>query len=118
LIPIPLLVNPLEIAMNSTPATNLKSSSSLLTSCRGYVDNNIKKRMELVIEAWKTSQTITSLGTKAHSLIKRLQADLKDEENFYLMTILPFGTIVNNMTEIKRRQQDLPSKNWIGQLNA
>jgi hypothetical protein len=71
-IPMPLLVNPLAIAMPATPAANLKSSSSLLTSCRGYVDNNIKKIMELVIEAWKTSQTITSLGSRAHSLLEHL----------------------------------------------
>jgi hypothetical protein len=80
LIPMPLLVNPLAIAMPATPAANLKGSSSLLASCRGYVENNIKKIMELVTEAWKTSQTITSLGTRAHSLLKHLQAELKDEE--------------------------------------
>jgi hypothetical protein len=97
LIPMPLLVNPLEIAMPATPAANLKESSSLLASCRGYVENNIKKRMEVVTEAWKASQTITSLGTRAHSLLDHLQAELKDEENFYLNTVLPFGTIVNNM---------------------
>jgi hypothetical protein len=36
LIPMSLLVNPLAIAMPSTPTANLKASSSLLTSCRGY----------------------------------------------------------------------------------
>jgi hypothetical protein len=111
LIPMPLLVNPLEIAMHATPATKLKSSSSLLASCRGYVDNNINKRREIVTEVWKTSQTITSLGTMAHSFLEHLQEELKDEENFYLKMVLPFGTIVNNMTETKRRQHVLPSKN-------
>jgi hypothetical protein len=86
LIPMPLLANPLAIAMPATPAANLKGSSSLLASCRGYVENNIKKRMELVTEAWETSQTITSLGTRAHSLLEHLQAELKDEEHFYLNT--------------------------------
>jgi hypothetical protein len=75
----PLLVNPLTVAMPATPAANVKSSSTLLASCRGYVENNIKKRMELVTEAWKTSQTITSLGTRAHSLLEHLQMELKDE---------------------------------------
>jgi hypothetical protein len=32
--------------------------------------------------------------------------------------VLPFGTIVYNMTEIKRREQDLPSKIRVSQLNA
>jgi hypothetical protein len=50
-IPMTLLVNPLVIAMSGTPAANVKASSTLLTYCKGYVDNNIKKRMELVTEA-------------------------------------------------------------------
>ena len=48
LIPMPLLVSPLVIAMPATPATKLKGSSSLLALCRGYVENNIKKIMELI----------------------------------------------------------------------
>jgi hypothetical protein len=78
LIPMPLLANPLEIAMPTTPVANLKGSSSLLASCKGYVENNIKKRMELVTTACKTSQTIcktqtiTSLGTGARSFLKHL----------------------------------------------
>jgi hypothetical protein len=74
--------------------------------------------MELVIEAWKISQTITSLGTRAHSLLEPLQAKLKYEENFFLKMVIPFGKIVNNMTETKRREEDIPSKNCTGQLNA
>jgi hypothetical protein len=113
----PLLVNPLAIAMLSTPRPNVKASSTLLTSCKGYVENNIKKRVELVTEAWKISQTITSLGTRAHSLLELLQAELKDEENLFLKMAIPFGKIVNNMTKT-RREEDIPSKNCIGQLNA
>jgi hypothetical protein len=44
LIPIPLPINPLAIAMPATPAAKLKASFILLASCRGYVDNNINKR--------------------------------------------------------------------------
>jgi len=98
LIPMPLLANPLAIAMPKTPAAKLKGSSSLLTSSRGYMENNIKKRMELIAEAWETSQTMTSLGARAHRLLEHLQAELKGEECFYLNMVLPFGTIVNNMT--------------------
>jgi hypothetical protein len=93
----PLLVDPLAIAMPATPRANVKSSSTPLASCKGYVENNIKKRMELVTKAWKRSQTITSLGTRAHSLLEHLQAELKDEENFFLKMVIPFGTIVNNV---------------------
>jgi hypothetical protein len=50
-IPMSLIVNPLAISMPGTPAPNVKESSNLLASCKGYVENNIKKRMELVTEA-------------------------------------------------------------------
>jgi hypothetical protein len=90
LIPMPLLASPLAIAMPATPAAKLKGSSSLLASCRGYVENNIKKRMELITEAWETSQTMASLGTRAHNLLEHLQMDLKNEESFYLDTVIPF----------------------------
>jgi hypothetical protein len=59
--PMPLLVDPLAIAMPGTPAPNVKAPSTLLSSCKGYVENNITKRMELVTDAWKISQTIASL---------------------------------------------------------
>jgi hypothetical protein len=114
----PFLVDPLAIAMPHTLAPNVKAPSTLLASCKGNMENNITKRMELVIDAWKRSQTIASLRTRAHSLLEILQAELNDEENFFLKTIIPFGKIVNNMTKTKRREEDLPSKNRIGQLNA
>jgi hypothetical protein len=59
-----------------------------------------------------------SLGMREHSLHEHLQVDLKNEEHFYLDTVIPFGMHVNNMTDIRRRQEDLPSQNRITQLNA
>jgi hypothetical protein len=84
--------------MPDTPAPNVKAPSTLLASCKGYVENNITKRMKLVTDSWKRSQTITSLGTKAPRLHELLQAELKDEENYFLKLVIPFGKIVNNMT--------------------
>jgi hypothetical protein len=52
-IPIPLLVYPLPIAMPNINAPNVKASSTLITSCKAYVENNTKKRVELVTEEWK-----------------------------------------------------------------
>jgi hypothetical protein len=51
LIPIPLLGSPLAITVPATPIANLKGSSILLTSCRVYVEKNIKKIMELITQA-------------------------------------------------------------------
>jgi predicted PP-loop superfamily ATPase len=86
----PFLVDPLAIAMPGTPAPNVKASSTLLASCKGYVEKNIKKIMELVTQAWKRSQTIASLGTRAHSLLEILQAELKDEEFIFFKNGHPF----------------------------
>jgi hypothetical protein len=94
---IPLLVNHLAIAMPGTPAPNVKASSTLLTSYKGYVENNNNKKMELLTEVWKRSQTISSLGTKAHSLLELLQDKLKDEDNLFLKMVIPFGKIVNSI---------------------
>jgi hypothetical protein len=43
LIIMPLLANPLAIAMPATLAAKLKGSSSLLASCRGYVEKISRK---------------------------------------------------------------------------
>jgi hypothetical protein len=48
---LPLLSSPLKIIGTTTPSAKLKGSSSLLISSRSYVERNIKKMMELIIEA-------------------------------------------------------------------
>jgi hypothetical protein len=118
LIPTPLFSSPLAKTVPATPATKLKGSFSLLTSCRGYVEKNIKKIMELITEAWETSQNIVSFRTRAHALHKHLQVDLKNEEGIYLGTMIHFGNHVINISDLRRRQEDLPSPNWIKQLKA
>jgi hypothetical protein len=100
------------------PTTKLKGSSSLLTSTRSYVENNIKKRMALITEAWDISKNMISFGSRAHAFHEYLQADLKNEEGFYLDFVVPFGVKVSNMSELRRREEDLPSPSQIKQLNA
>jgi hypothetical protein len=55
---------------------------------------------------------------KAHAFHEYLQDDLKNEEGFYIDVLLPFGIKVSNMTELRIREEDLPSRSWIKQLNA
>ena len=59
-----------------------------------------------------------SLGNIAHNLLLLLQTDLKNEETFYVHSIIPFSFHVNNMPDTTRRQHDLPSKKWLTQLEA
>jgi hypothetical protein len=115
----PLLGSSLEIAMPVTTcahATNLKGSSSFLTSYRGYVEKNINKRIELIAKAWETSQNMDSLGRREHNLLLLLQTDLKNEETFYVHSVIPFAFHVNTMPETRRRQHDILSKKRLTQL--
>jgi endo-alpha-1,4-polygalactosaminidase (GH114 family) len=82
------------------------------------VEKNIKKKIELIIEAWDMSKIMVSFGTRVHAFHEYLQEDLKNEEVFYLDTVVPFGFKVTNMTYLRRREEDLPSLNHIKQLNA
>jgi hypothetical protein len=74
--------------------------------------------MSLIIEAWEVSKNIVSFGSRAHAFHEYLQADFKNEEGFYTDVVLPFGIKVSNMTEVKRREEDIPSPSRIKQLNA
>jgi hypothetical protein len=56
LMPLPLLSSPLAIVRPTTFAAKIKGSSSLLTSSRSYVENNIKKIMALITEALEISR--------------------------------------------------------------
>jgi hypothetical protein len=118
LMPLPVLSSPLVMIRLATPAKKLKGSSSLLTSSRGYVENNIKKRMELITEEWEMSKSMVSFGMREHAFHEYLQVDLKNEEGLYLDAVVPFGVKVTNMTELRIIEEDLPSMNRIKQLNA
>jgi hypothetical protein len=113
LMPLPVLASPLVMIEPRTPATKLKGSANLLTSSRCYVEKNIKKTKELIIEAWDMSKSMVSFGTRAHAFHEYLHVDLKNEEGFYLDAVVPFGFKVTNMTELRRREEDLPSSNRI-----
>jgi hypothetical protein len=59
-----------------------------------------------------------SFGSRVHAFLEYLQADLKNEECFYLDVVVPFGIKVTNMSDLKRREEDLPSPSWTKKLNA
>jgi hypothetical protein len=104
LMPLPVLACPLAMIMPTTPAIKLKGYASLLTSTRGYVEKNIKKRMELITEAWDMSRNMVSFGMRAHAFHEYLQEDLKNEDSFYLDAVVPFCFKVTNMIELRRRE--------------
>jgi hypothetical protein len=65
--PLLVLSSPLALIGPTTPAAKLRGSTSLLTSTQGYVENNIKKIMKLIIDAWEMSKSMVSFGTRAHA---------------------------------------------------
>jgi hypothetical protein len=77
------------------------------------MENNIKKRMARITEAWEISKSMISFGSRAHAFLEYLQADLKNEEGFYLDVVVPFGIKVTNMSDLKRREENLPSQSQI-----
>jgi hypothetical protein len=106
--PLPLFATPLAMIGPTAPATKLKGSTSLLTSARGYVEKNIKRRMELITESWEMSKSMVSFGTRAHAFHEYLQADLKNEQGFYLDAVVPFGVKVTGMTGIQKKRGGSP----------
>jgi hypothetical protein len=110
--------SPLAKTVPATPAAKLKGSSNLLTSCRAIVEKNIKKRMQLITEAWETSQNIASFRKRANDLHRHLQTNLKNEERFYEQMVTPFAKHAINNSDLKRREEDLPSPKQIKQLKA
>jgi hypothetical protein len=74
--------------------------------------------MSLITEAWEVSKNIVSFGSREHAFHEYLQVDLKNEEGFYVDVVFPFGIKVSNMTELKRREEDLPSPSRIKQVEC
>jgi hypothetical protein len=74
--------------------------------------------MQLITEAWETSQNIASFRKRANDLHEHLQMNFKNEERFYEQMVTPFSNHAINISDLKRRQEDLPSPKWIKQLKA
>jgi hypothetical protein len=55
------------------------------------VEYNIKKRMELITKSWEMSKNMVSFGTRENTFQEYLQENLKNEEGFYLDSVVPFG---------------------------
>jgi hypothetical protein len=95
-----------------------ENSSRISNQDNKFLEKNIKKRMSLIIEAWEVSKNVVSFGSRAHTFHEYLQAHLNNEEGLYIVVFFPFGIKVSNMTELKRREEGLPSSSRIKYLNV
>jgi hypothetical protein len=75
----PEFANPLAKIVPATTVAKMKVSSTLLACSISLVENNINKRMQVVTEAWETSQNLVSFGKKANDLLEQLETNLKNE---------------------------------------
>jgi hypothetical protein len=102
----------------ATTAAKIKVSSTLFALSRSLVEDNIKKRMQLVTEAWETSQFITSFRKRANDLHEHLQVNLKNVQHFCEQVLTSFSNHAINTLDLKRRQENLPSPKRTKQLKA
>jgi hypothetical protein len=125
LIPPPLFVSPiaaiqplktLEARLESSSI--LKGTSSFLAIIRRYVDDNIQKRMPLILEAWVLVTKFFSLGSRMKHFKRYLQVDLEINEEFYKGYISNFSTKVSILSEFRRKEEDFPSIICLKQLKA
>jgi hypothetical protein len=65
--------------------------------------------MPLIMEVWDVFGNIISFESRLNSYNEFLQEDYKNEEEFYKYVVIQFTIKVFNMTELKRREEDLPS---------
>jgi hypothetical protein len=93
--------SPLAKNVPATPKAKLKLSSSFLASCRFIVDNNIKKIMHLVTEAWEKSQNISSFRKRGNDLHENLQMNLKNDQHLYEHMLTPFSIHAINSSNLK-----------------
>jgi hypothetical protein len=82
------------------------------------VEKNINRIMELITKSWEMSNSMVSFGTRSPDFHEYLQADFKNEKGFYICTVVTFGFKVTGMTELRTREENLPSPDQINQLNA
>jgi hypothetical protein len=125
LMPPPIFSSPIATmqpwkSFDRTPesSSRLRGTSSLLVAVRRYVGENIKKRMSLVLETWELANNFISLGSRMTNLRQYLQVDLENDEEFYKGVVTTFVMKVSNMSELKRKEEDLPSLVHIKQLKA
>jgi hypothetical protein len=74
--------------------------------------------MYLILEAWHLTSKFISLGSEIANLMQYLQVDLDNDEGFYKDVVITFVLKVSGMSELKRKEEDIPSPTRIKQLKA
>jgi len=125
LLPNPLFVDPIVAIspLNSLEdiidsSSRLRSVSSLLMTIRKYIGDNIHKRIYLILEIWELATTSTTLSSRILNFREYFQKHLENDEHFYKKFVDIFSSKVSNMNDVHRREQHLPSKILLRQINT
>jgi hypothetical protein len=98
--------------------SRLKGSSILLMASRKYIGDNIKRRIALILEIWELARNSTTLSTRVLHFKEHLQKYLENDERFYKEVVGTFLAKVLSLSDIHRREKNIPSKTRMKQINA
>jgi hypothetical protein len=82
-----------------------------------YVGDNIKNRVTLILDIWELETSSTNISTRISNLKEYLQKDLENDEHFFKEVEHLYCQNIN-MNNVHRREQNLPSKVRLKQINA
>jgi hypothetical protein len=108
------------IALEYVPKSSnkYKVSSSLLQSIRKYVGDGIQKRMDLIQEIWDLTQNATNIATRISHFKEYLKKDLENGEGFYNYVVGTFSTRISSLSDIHKREHNLPSNTRMKKISA
>jgi hypothetical protein len=89
---------------NSESSSRVKGISSLITTTRHFVEQNIKQRRSLIIELWDMAKSFASLGLRIQNTEEYLNLYLKNNERFYTDGVVMSTTRVSTMAEHTRKK--------------
>jgi uncharacterized coiled-coil DUF342 family protein len=95
-----------------------KGSSSLLQTTRKYIGDKIHKIIDLIQEIWELAQGSTEFATRITNFKEYLQKYMENDEGFYKNVVSTFFSKVSILSNIHKREQNLPSNTQMKQINA
>jgi hypothetical protein len=99
-------------------SSRLRGTLSLLIIFKRYVEENIKTIMSLILEARESKNNFVCLGSRITNFRQYLQADLENDEELCKGVVSTFIAKVSSVSELQRKEEDLPSPIRIKQLKA
>jgi len=78
----------------------------------------IYKIIYLIQEIWELAQSSTNFSMRVTNFKEYLQKDMENDEGFYKDIVGTFSSKVSSLSDIHRREQNLPSNIWMKQINS